>query len=621
MALSHRVQEFNVWTPGYGGAQIEVLIGGTTSLAAVFSDPALTVAYNNPITLLTLVDNGISYGRLPSPIYVGVPYQIRVVGGENTGIQRLPLYSLAGVDASYATVRSIRGTVDRPLRAWADDEVYVGAFGTLGNGASANTVILNAAIGAAAAQGGGVVHVPAGNFPFTTLTLPAGVILKGEGRGITTLRSTETQAVVTIGGNRAGMQDLTLDGVDLNVGSIGVLSVGKNELLLTRVEIKRFEQGARLYGGNRHQFQDVDFFNNTRGLNLRGDTFSASGGTSLLGCVWQGGTASAHTEYAVRAEYVDAMVVGVSIENVWFTENTGIAVDVEGARHVSLSGGRFVNNVVNIKIHDDTDTSAVAFNTVRQFYADNVIFSAGEIRFDGECEDVQFRGCDFQDIDFILSLPERPVLLLDCTEDAQTTSTGATGLLIRQNSQSKQQVVGVTTDGVATTAWQMELQPGEVVRFRVRALGNQRNGLDWASYEKIVSARRDHATLSFDFASATLTAGTIMVGQISGAVARITTVTQSGASGSVTVRQVSGTFTVGEVFNTSDGKSATVTVGLNNPVVVANVAWQGDIGAQVETDASWELTVDALGSLVRARVKGAANKTVEWLVEVDMVKF
>jgi hypothetical protein len=64
-----------------------------------------------------------------------------------------------------------------------------------------------------------------------------------------------------------------------------------------------------------------------------------------------------------------------------------------------------------------------------------------------------------------------------------------------------------------------------------------------------------------------------------------------------------------------------VTVGLNNPVVVANVAWQGDIGAQVETDASWDLTVDALGSLVRARVKGAANKTVEWLVEVDMVTF
>jgi hypothetical protein len=84
---------------------------------------------------------------------------------------------------------------------------------------------------------------------------------------------------------------------------------------------------------------------------------------------------------------------------------------------------------------------------------------------------------------------------------------------------------------------------------------------------------------------------------------------------------VSGTFTVGEVFDTSDGKSATVTVGLNNPVVVANVAWQVDIGAQVETDASWELTVDALGSLVRALVKGAANKTVEWLVEVDMVKF
>ncbi|WP_212751100.1 hypothetical protein, partial [Escherichia coli] len=72
-----------------------------------------------------------------------------------------------------------------------DDAIYAEAFGSLAEsqGAEAITDTLEAAIGAAAAQGGGEVILPSGRILFTELTLPQGVVLRGQSRGATTQTS------------------------------------------------------------------------------------------------------------------------------------------------------------------------------------------------------------------------------------------------------------------------------------------------------------------------------------------------------------------------------------------------------------------------------------------------
>jgi len=226
MAASIRVAEFDIWRPTYGGASVEVLIAGTTTRASLYSDPDLTTGIPNPQTLQSQQEgDGIAYGKFAQPVYVGTSYYLRIDTGEETGVQRLPLTSLEGEDASEAIVTATGGSVARALEDHLAAEVRVENFGALDASASANTAILTAAIGAAAAQGGGQVMLPAGNFPFTQLSLPQDVILVGKGRGATTLRSEQAQEVITIAGNGAGLRGMTLDGVNLNTGSIGVFAV------------------------------------------------------------------------------------------------------------------------------------------------------------------------------------------------------------------------------------------------------------------------------------------------------------------------------------------------------------------------------------------------------------
>ena len=82
------------------------------------------------------------------------------------------------------------------------------------------------------------ITLPPGTYEFNTLSLPQGVVLQGVEVGGTVLRSTQTQAVVTIAGNRAGLADLTLDGVNLGVGSIGVVADGRTDMILRDVIVK-----------------------------------------------------------------------------------------------------------------------------------------------------------------------------------------------------------------------------------------------------------------------------------------------------------------------------------------------------------------------------------------------
>src|SRR5689334_11479797 len=97
-APSIRIIEFDTWRPGYGLATVSVLMAGTNTLADVFSDEALTIALDNPITLSEKTDNGISYGKFAIPVYVGVPYELKINSVDGTGVTRPPLTTLDGED-------------------------------------------------------------------------------------------------------------------------------------------------------------------------------------------------------------------------------------------------------------------------------------------------------------------------------------------------------------------------------------------------------------------------------------------------------------------------------------------------------------------------------------------
>src|SRR6185503_2788665 len=104
------------------------------------------------------------------------------------------------------------------------DWVQAEDFGVIGTNAATNTATINQAVGVVASRNGGTVLLPSGPILISQLTLPDGVLLKGRGRGATILMSQVNGACITIGGDRAGLAELTLDGINLTPGSIGVLS-------------------------------------------------------------------------------------------------------------------------------------------------------------------------------------------------------------------------------------------------------------------------------------------------------------------------------------------------------------------------------------------------------------
>lgn len=615
---SIRLADFDIWRAGYAGANVRVLVAGTSTLAQVFSDPELATPAANPQVLAGRTDaNGVAYGRWPAPLYVGVPYQLRINDADMTGVARPPFYGLAGVEAGEAVVTSPRaGAVPRQLRAWMDETISASSFGTLGVTAAANNAILTAAIGAAGTQGGGDVLLPPGSYPFISLTLPANVRLAGAGRGVTTLRSEQAAPVITLGGNAAGLRDLTLDGMSLQAGSTGLLSVGRNEIFLSNVEIKRFDTGILVRGGANARFRDLILANCSRAARLRGDLNigGGGGGGALRDLDWLGGAVALNLVAGLELVCEDAAVEGASVQNVLFDSNTGDALLLTGARSSKFTSCRWLANTTNMRVADGAAAGA-AFNTVRSLAVDACMFSSGELRWDGRCEGVIYSGCTFAGASFIASVPANPIVLQDCRQDASTLATGAVERIMRSAAGRQGSFSVQTSDATPTMAWQFDLAPGEVARITARVVGRQVNGVNTASYGFEGVVTRPAATINYASASSPLAAGATVTGTTSGATAIVSAVSGT-TSGTLTLRSIVGAFQSGEGLVFSGGQSASATGSL----VTSNAALAGvaATGFQHETDADWDATLDASGSQARVIVTGAAGATVQWDVQVQM---
>lgn len=620
MARSIRVGEFDVWRPGYAGKSVSVVIAGTTTPASLFSDPGLSIAVANPQTLQSMTDDaGTSYGKWTNPIYVGTPYQLIIDADDTTGIQRLPFYDLAEVDLSDGTVIPEDGTEARTIAAAVGDVIRVPAYGELTQVAASNNTILTNAIGAASARGGGEVWIPPGNWPFTQLTIPANVILLGDGRGVTTFRSQVAGKVLTLGGDRAGLRRLTLDGVSVLAGSIGVYGVGRTEPIFDDAEVKRFEIGIQLKGGDRARFWEAFVSNCTTGCDFRGDQDTA--GTNLGGPLrslfWKGGKVDLCTSVGVLLNFIDKLVQGISFHDVEFLSNGGTAIKWNGARQVMLRSCRWNGNTKNIEVQDDANTAQRANNTVRLLDVVGGRFTGGENRFNGTAEKVRFIECHVENVSWNLTTPTTPIILRDCYEDASTTATGDTTKMLRQTGAYTGKISGVTTDATATTAWSLEMDPGETCRIKARIIGRQRDGVHKAGGEIHATATRAGADISFGSASATPSVGSTVTGGTSGASARIVAVSGT-TSGTLTLRDIVGTFQTGETLTTSAGQTMTATSGISSPSVTVHST--AAVGTDYKSNSNWAWAIDASASLLRVRVTGDTAQIVEWSVEVDAMR-
>jgi len=614
--MATRIPDFDLNQEGYAGATVTGYVAGTTTKANIYSDEAGTAALGNPQTLTTLVIGTRSYGKWAQPVYTNQAYYLDINTSEQTGLSRIPLLTLDGEDASLAEVTPTGTSRSRDLADhlaqlnWAEDH------GTFSASASGNNTIIQAAIGVAAANGGGEVLMPEGEIEFTQLTLPAGVILKGRGIGVTTIKSVVAGIIITVSGDRAGIKDLTLDGVSKQPGSIGVYCENRSDLDFDHVTITAFDVGIKQIGAQHNHWREFSLTDCNEGAVLRGENLAGAGG-ALQFIDWYGGEVEGNTTAGVTLDFVDLEVSFNRIGHVHFSGNT-IGIIADGARFTTLDLATFATNTTDILIRDDLAGSISALAKVEGFDAARCSFSAGTISVSGTAQDVVFRDCKFAGVTFSLTTPTNAVKLENCTEDATTTITGDGTKLVRGFENLEGFTRGVTTGNAATKAWSLKLDHGEMAAGIAFVTGKQRNGTDKASYVFTWTAQRAPATLAYDAQTANFTVGQLVTGGTSGAQGRIIADADGGVTGTLTLHSVTGTFVDNETITDPLGGSALV----NGALVAGSVSVLAQTShITTETDATWNAVAAASVAELEIQVTGAAAKTIDWQVRCDAMRF
>lgn len=609
---------FDNWTPGYGGATVTIYIAGTTTLASVFTNEGLTVAADNPQTLSSMVDDGITYGKWAAPLYTSQAVFIEIDNINDTGIIRPPLTDLDDEDASLALVTGEDGTEARSLAERADDFLVALDYGALGATAATNNTTLTAAIGAAAAAGGGVVELPAGTYPFTGLTEGAGVRLRGKGRGITILQCQTGGNCITLNGDRSGLEHLTLDGVNTVASSVGVFSKANDETVFDDVDIKRFVTGLHCKGGRRPAWRELYLTNNTTGAKLHGDDNAGGGadGDEFLHMGWIGGVVSQNTSIGVDLSFEDMKCWHNALRNVGFKDNTGTALKINGARFTNLFNCWFEGNTTTLAVLDDGDTDNADINTVIGLHFHGGKMDGGAVTFNDTCQDIVLDGMEITNVDFTLTSVDNNILFRDCIEDDAVTIAGDGTKITRIRTINKGGASAVTTGSAATAIWKLSLLPGELAYLVGKILANQRNGIKKYGSHKGVHAHRPGSTLAYDTQTANFTVGDLLTGATSGATARILADSDSGATGTLTLRDIDGEFEDNEIITDESTGSATVngTLSHQNAALLGSVV---DIKAPYQ-ETVYSATFAANGPEVELQATGAASETIEWLGEVDV---
>lgn len=620
---THRVTEFDVWRPGYAGSTVNIYKAGTETLASVWTDEALTVSASNPQTLLSRTVNDIEYGKFANPLYTDESYELDIDSMDQTGIVRPPILDFDGEDASKSVVTPLGGSVAGDLDAILGRIVHVEDYGAIGASAATNNATITAAIGAVAAKGGGKVLFPASTFPYTSFTLSEGVLLVGHGRGVTIAQSQQAGVTVQINGERAGFASMTLDGVDKQVGSVGINAKAINEIILNDVDVRRFETGIYCKGGRRNYWRELYIENCKWGVKLHGDNDAGGGadGDEWRHNFWHGGRVTNCTAIGVELSYVDKKCYHNTFKEVGFEGNTTIAINVNGARFTRTIDCWFENNTQNLTIDDDDDTDAVNENTVIGFTVTGGSFDAGTIEFNGTCQDIVFDGVELTGVTVDFNLPGNNIVFRNMIEDSGVLITGQGVKLTRQRDilGNPPGTSGVTSDATATKAWSFALDPGQRCYIEAIVVANSRDTNDYAMYHISRAAHRPGSELTYDNQTDNYTLGDFIEGDAGGR-GRAVADTDAGGTGTLTLRDITdANFADNDFISGESSGNAQIdgTLVDKDAVLLGSTV---SIATAVESAAAWnaDFAVGS-GSEIEILVTGEANKTIEWSVHARVV--
>lgn len=619
-----RVSEFVLWREGYAGAAVDVFVAGTNTRAALYLDEAGTLPAPNPQVLLTLQDaTGRRFGKFAVPVYTAQPYTLRIDSTGETGVVRPTITGLAGEDASAALVTFPAAT--RTLAEIAGRVIHAENYGIFGAAAETNTSIIEAAIGAAAAAGGGVVVLPGRAIPVGNMTVPSEVLVVGQGIGVTTLQPQVGGHAITLGGDRSGMMDLTLDGLSLPPLSVGLYAISRSALRLRAIEVKRFEVGLHGRGLKHNRFVDLFVTDCDTGVKLHGDKAdgeSVAGGPSLSNR-WIGGAVTLCRTIGADLSYEDDAVSDCVMQGVRVEDNLIVGVRINGARGSVLRDCRFAGQPTHIDIRDDDDTDATArlSNTVERTLVEGGSIVGGKVVITGTAKHTIFRGVSLAGVEVELKVPVvGPVVAIDCPEDTNVLITGDGTKWLRQTSDAEGTVFGLTTDATATQAWSTVLQPGETVYAEAHVIANQRNGTGRAVYHIGCGAYRPGGTLAFDAQVSNFTLGDVLNGETSGASARIVAQTDSGTTGTLTLRNITGTFLDNEVIKGEAAGEASAAGVLTTADAALDTVGNINLRTLYETTAGYAAAFAVTGGELRLMVTGAASTDMEWMARVKLTR-
>lgn len=614
-----RLLDYDTWVAGAQGATVFVRKANSTALAAIFSDEAATIALANPQTLLDSTINGLRAGKWAQPVYTNEAVEIETEDLNKSAIIRPPLTTLVGEVADDATVRPVGGDTDVALKiAMANVAVVVeNFFGPLsGTDSASNTTKIAAAAGIVAANGGGYVVLPAGTYPFTSLNLAQGVVLLGQGVDVTNLTSQSTGNVIILSGYRAGLERLTLNGIDRQAGSVGVYAKNQNEIRFDQALIRSFDVGLHMKGAANCEWYSFTLKANNIGAKLHGDSDASGGGDGdeFAFNSWFGGQVIENIQIGVELSYEDKRCFHNSIHGVGFGENLGKALRINGAMFTDLGDFNFFGNTTDIEILDDDDTTAQD-NKVIGFHANHGRINAGIVLLQDTCQDVIFEKTEIDSVTVTLTNVKNNVLALDCIE--RDVNLGGNDAVRWQRERSTQAgaSAGITTNNVATKAWSTELDPGQVVYCDATVIGNGLNNIDRAVYRIGAGAVRPGSTLMYDGLASAFTPGAILTGATSGAMALITA---DNTTDTLTLREISGEFENNEQITDDAGGDA-----LANGILVPQAVVLDTVGVSVlrtayETNANWAATFVANGTELEVHVTGDTGQNVAWEVHVEV---
>lgn len=210
----------------------------------VYWDVALTQLAVQPIR--TLAGYPANSGT-PARLYVGSDYSIQVqnkngsvIYSSPTATERYTDVVVSGIDSSEVTfLQAGSGAVTRTAQAKMRDVVSVKDFGAVGDNSTNDTTAIQNALN----SGAKVILFPAGNYIFTTLTIPQRVTLEGEGADVTYLKTATSGNALLLNGERITLKQFTLQQTSVSRQGKGVVGSDKYWLITECVKVLGFDYG------------------------------------------------------------------------------------------------------------------------------------------------------------------------------------------------------------------------------------------------------------------------------------------------------------------------------------------------------------------------------------------